>query len=137
MRTPDLQLSNCQTKKRRRISLRLGSEIAANRSVDGVFESLASLESGHIGRRYFDFFIGPRIAPGTGWAMLDSEGAETCDGDRIAFAQGADNTRKRSIERPGSACAGNVRGLGDPVDQIGFIHDIPLVICVSNFARRI
>ena len=93
------------------------------RSVDLVFESLASLEDRSVARRNLDFFAGSRIAAGAGITVLAGEGAEASDGNRLTCSERTNDGIEDALD--GCCCVfmAEVVLSSDFLDEFGFVHE--------------
>ena len=97
-------------------------------SVDRVLQRLARAEFRDLGCLDVDRVTGAGIAAGTSLPLAGAERAETHERDRVALLQSAADRFERRIQRASCGGFGQVRRLGDRVDQFLFVHQVPLAL---------
>src|SRR5512143_2250574 len=91
-------------------------------AVDCLLEVDAGRELGDLARGDLDERSGLRIAPVASLALRDGKRAEADEGHAFAFFQGSGDAVHERVDGLGSLGLAALRGAGDPVNEMAFIH---------------
>src|SRR5450631_1481478 len=106
-------------------------------SVYRILERFASAELRHLGGLDLDRGAGPGIATLARRALADVERTRTDERDDVALLERIPDRIHRRVERPPRRSLGNVRVLGNRIDQFGFVHEWPLWILDGDGGERV
>ena len=101
---------------------RCPEQLSRQPSVDGVFQSLSSLELRLLGRGDLDLLAGTRVAAFRGGPLAYQEGAEADQADFITLLQAVGNALEDGIDSFRTVSLGKAGGIGHCGHKIVLIH---------------